>query len=49
VYQKPELLAERPNEVWSWDITKLMGPAKWRYFSSSHFASQPAFDGFSAV
>ena len=32
VYQKPELLAERPNEVWSWDITKLMGPVKWRYF-----------------
>jgi putative transposase len=32
VYQKPELLAERPNEVWSWDITKLMGPAKWSYF-----------------
>jgi putative transposase len=32
VYQKPELLAERPNEVWSWDITKLMGPTKWSYF-----------------
>ncbi len=32
VYQKPELLAERANEVWSWDITKLMGPAKWSYF-----------------
>ena len=32
VYQKPELLAEKPNEVWSWDITKLMGPAKWPYF-----------------
>jgi putative transposase len=32
VYQKPELLAERPNEVWSWDITKLMGPTKWCYF-----------------
>ena len=32
VYQKPELMAERPNEVWSWDITKLMGPAKWTYF-----------------
>jgi len=31
-YRKPELLAERPNEVWSWDITKLMGPTKWRYF-----------------
>ena len=32
VYQKPELLAEKPNEVWSWDITKLMGPRKWSYF-----------------
>jgi transposase InsO family protein len=32
VYQKPELLAERPNEVWSWDITKLMGPTKGSYF-----------------
>jgi transposase InsO family protein len=32
VYQKPELLAQSPNEVWSWDITKLMGPAKWTYF-----------------
>ncbi len=31
-YRKPELLAERPNQVWSWDITKLMGPTKWRYF-----------------
>ncbi len=29
VYQKPELLAEKPNEVWSWDITKLMGPTNW--------------------
>ena len=32
VYKKPELLAQAPNEVWSWDITKLMGPAKWSYF-----------------
>ena len=31
-YKKPELLAQAPNEVWSWDITKLMGPAKWTYF-----------------
>lgn len=31
-YRKPELLAEKPNEVWSWDITKLKGPAKWAYF-----------------
>ena len=28
-YKKPELLATAPNEVWSWDITKLLGPAKW--------------------
>ena len=31
-YSKPELLAVQPNEVWSWDITKLLGPAKWTYF-----------------
>jgi putative transposase len=31
-YAKPELLAVRPNEVWSWDITKLKGPAKWTCF-----------------
>ena len=31
-YTKPELIAEGPNKVWSWDITKLMGPAKWTYF-----------------
>ena len=30
-YARPELLAENPNEVWSWDITKLKGPAKWTY------------------
>jgi putative transposase len=28
-YKKPELLAERPNEVWSWDITHLRGAVKW--------------------
>jgi putative transposase len=28
-YAKPELLAVQPNEVWSWDITKLKGPIKW--------------------
>jgi putative transposase len=28
VYRKPELLAEGPNQVWSWDITKLRGPVK---------------------
>lgn len=32
VYEKPELLATKPNEVYSWDITKLKGPAKWTYF-----------------
>ena len=31
-YHKPELLATGPNQVWSWDITKLLGPAKWTYF-----------------
>ena len=31
-YTKPELLATAPNQVWSWDITKLLGPAKWTYF-----------------
>ncbi len=28
-YQKPELLATQANQLWSWDITKLRGPAKW--------------------
>ena len=32
VYSKPELLAEAPNQVWSWDITKLFGPVKWTYY-----------------
>ena len=32
VYSKPELLATAPNQLWSWDITKLHGPAKWTYF-----------------
>jgi putative transposase len=31
-YKKPELLATAPNQLWSWDITKLLGPAKWTYF-----------------
>jgi putative transposase len=31
-YHKPELLATAPNQLWSWDITKLLGPAKWTYF-----------------
>jgi putative transposase len=29
---KPELVATKPNVCWSWDITKLHGPAKWSYF-----------------
>ena len=31
-YKKPELIATAPNQVWSWDITKLKGPAKWTYY-----------------
>jgi len=31
-YAKPELLATQPNQLWSWDITKLLGPAKWTYY-----------------
>jgi putative transposase len=31
-YSKPELLATAPNQVWSWDITKLKGPVTWSYF-----------------
>jgi putative transposase len=31
-HPRPELLATRPNELWSWDITKLLGPQKWTYF-----------------
>jgi putative transposase len=31
-YAKPELLAERPNQLWSWDISKLKGPATWTWF-----------------
>ena len=32
VYQKPQLLATGPNQLWSWDITKLPGPGKYTYF-----------------
>jgi putative transposase len=32
VYAKPELVAMAPNQVWSWDITKLLGPKKWTYY-----------------
>jgi putative transposase len=31
-YRKPELLAQAPNQVWSWDITKLKSIVKWTYF-----------------
>lgn len=31
-YQKPELLATGPNQLWSWDISQLKGPQKWLYF-----------------
>lgn len=31
-HAKPELVARAPNEVWSWDITKLLGPEKWSYY-----------------
>jgi putative transposase len=31
-YQKPELLATHPNQLWSWDITRLKGPRPWTYF-----------------
>ncbi len=42
IYHKPELLAEGPNQVWSWDITRLRGPAKW-----THFALHTILDIFS--
>jgi putative transposase len=32
-YARPELLATAPNQVWSWDITKLRGPTKWSSYS----------------
>ncbi len=31
-YAKPELMATAPNQLWSWDITKLLGPKKWTYY-----------------
>jgi putative transposase len=31
-YEKPQLMASKPNELWSWDITKLLGPQKWTYY-----------------
>ncbi|MGH9691060.1 MAG: hypothetical protein ACRD4C_08285 [Candidatus Acidiferrales bacterium] len=41
-YQKPELLATAPNQLWSWDITTLLGPAKWTYFSLWRWALKSA-------
>lgn len=41
VYKKPELLATSPNQVWSWDITKLLGPAKWTH-RAHRLGAQPA-------
>ncbi|HVT17521.1 MAG TPA: IS3 family transposase, partial [Thermoanaerobaculia bacterium] len=32
LYAKPQLLATAPNQLWCWDITKLLGPAKWVYY-----------------
>jgi len=31
-YTRPELLASGPNQLWSWDITKLRGPVTWTYY-----------------
>ena len=31
-YTKPQLMATGPNQLWSWDITKLLGPKKWTYY-----------------
>jgi putative transposase len=42
LYQKPELLATAPNQVWSWDITSLRGPSKW-----SHYKLYTVLDIFS--
>jgi transposase InsO family protein len=38
-YTKPQLVATAPNQVWTWDITKLPGPTKGTYFSLSSVAS----------
>lgn len=32
LYTKPELVATAPNQTWSWDITRLLGPKKWTYY-----------------
>ncbi len=40
-YTKPELVATAPNQTWSWDITKLLGPTKWTYFYLSTRKHRP--------
>jgi transposase InsO family protein len=42
VYKKPELLAQAPNEVWSWDITKLMGRQNGRTSTSTSLSTSSA-------
>lgn len=32
IYAAPELLATAPNQLWSWDITKLKGPTTWSWY-----------------
>jgi putative transposase len=43
-YKKPELLATGPNQVWSWDITKLRGPAPHVYYYM-YSATRSCMDG----
>lgn len=31
-YPKPQCLAAQPNQLWSWDIIKLIGPNRWTNF-----------------
>jgi putative transposase len=42
-YTKPELHATDPNQLWSWDITKLLGPSKWTYFYLFVLAAPTSF------
>ena len=44
-YVKPELVATAPNQVWSWDITKLKGPVPYLYYSRDPRPLQPLLDG----
>ena len=39
-YAKPELLATAPNQFWSWDITRLLGPKRWTYYYVHHGRAQ---------